>query len=116
DRQSIRTSNDVEFQYGDSSGKGRILEIGLRSEQPDGKKAAKPKYGGVQTMTLKHLEYLRVVTAGRGLLSDALPGSDKTATTEQAPLEVTCQGEFSFDVVGQLARFERQVVVRRLLP
>src|SRR5207302_3082434 len=53
DRQSIRTSNDVEFQYGDSSGKGRILEIGLRNEQPDGKKAAKSKYGGVQTVTLK---------------------------------------------------------------
>src|SRR5205823_3432890 len=69
-----------------------------------------------QTMTLRHLDYLRIATAGQGLLNDALPNSGKTATTEQVPIEVTCQGEFSFDVVGQLARFERQVVVRRLLP
>jgi hypothetical protein len=117
DRQSIRTANDVEFQYGDSSGKGRDLNIGLRSDPPGEKKAAKSKFGAVQTMTLQHLDYLRVVTAGQGLLSDARPGaSGNTATTEPAPIEVTCQGEFSFDVVGQLARFERQVQVRRLLP
>ncbi|MBW8883624.1 MAG: hypothetical protein JF612_02365, partial [Planctomycetia bacterium] len=116
DRQSIRTSNDVEFQYGDSSGKGRILEIGLRSDPPGEKKPAKSKYGALQTITLQHLDYLRIATAGQGLLNDALPGaSAKAGSTEPAPLEVTCQGEFSFDVVGQLARFERQVQVRRLL-
>src|SRR5437762_11066034 len=90
DRQSIRTSNDVEFQYGDSSGKGRILEIGLRSDPPGEKKPAKSRFGAVQTMTLQHLDYLRIATAGRGLLNDALPGaSGNTATTEPAPLEVT---------------------------
>ncbi len=117
DRQSIRTSNDVEFQYGDSSGKGRILEIGLRSDPPGEKKAAKSKFGAVQTVTLQHLDYLRIMTAGQGLLNDALPGGGtKAPAAEPSPIEVTCQGEFSFDVVAQLARFERQVLVRRLLP
>lgn len=117
DRQSIRTSNDVEFQYGDSSGKGRILEIGLRSDPPGEKKAPKSKYGAVQTVALQHLDYFRIVTAGQGLLNDAMPGaSGKTVTNEPTPIEVTCKGEFSFDVVAQLARFERQVQVRRLLP
>jgi hypothetical protein len=120
DRESIRTSNEVDFQYGDSSGKGRILEIALRTATPEEKKAGKSKLGAVQTVSLKHLDYLRVATAGRGLLGGALPenNSAPAATTggEQPPIEVTCQGEFSIDVVSRLARFERQVEVRRLLP
>jgi hypothetical protein len=120
DRESIRTSNEVDFQYGDSSGKGRILEIALRTATPEEKKAGKSKLGAVQTVSLKHLDYLRVATAGRGLLGNALPENNNTpavaAATEQPPIEVTCQGEFSIDLMSRLARFERQVEVRRLLP
>jgi hypothetical protein len=119
DRESIRTSNEVEFQYGDSSGKGRILEIALRTATPEEKKAGKSKLGAVQTVSLKHLDYLRVATAGRSLLGGALPENNNTPApatgSEQPPIEVTCQGEFSIDVVSRLARFERQVEVRRLL-
>ena len=68
DRQSIRTSNDVEFQYGDSSGRGRILEIALHSSEEGDKQKNKSPMGPLQTVTLRHLEYLRLATAGRSVL------------------------------------------------
>jgi hypothetical protein len=116
DRQSIRTSNEVEFQYGDSSGRGRILEIALRNGPSDAPRPAKAKLGAIHTVTLKHLDYLRLATQGPGLLGNAIPADGKAASNQSAPLEVTCKGEFNFDMIAQLARFERQVEVRRLLP
>jgi hypothetical protein len=129
DRQSIRTSNDVDFQYGDSSGRGRILEITLKSGEEGDKKQAKSHLGPLQSVTLRHLDYLRLATAGRGVLGGALPtakapaGAQDPAATiggaqpaDNAPIEVRCQGEFTFDCIAQIARFEKQVEVKRLLP
>jgi hypothetical protein len=115
DRQSIKTENDVEFRFGDSFGRGRMLHIGMRQQQPGEKKAAGP-FGNIQSITLKQLDYLHVATAGRGLLGDAIKSGDKAAADQNAPLEVTCQGEFAFDVVSQVARFQDRVEVRRLNP
>lgn len=128
DRESIRTANEVTFEYGDSSGRGKILEISLRSGEDDNKKKSKSSLGAVQHVTLRHLEYLRLASTGRGVLGDAIPAAKAANPTvpastmtpnpanENAPIEVRCQGEFSFDVVGQLAKFEKQVEVKRLLP
>jgi lipopolysaccharide export system protein LptA len=136
DRQSIRTSNDVEFQYGDSSGRGRILEIALKnSEEGDKQKKSKSPMGPLQTVTLRHLDYFRLATAGRGVLGGALPAakappsalpaesphklnhhSPAHSSPDSAPIELRCQGDFTFDCISQIARFEKQVEVKRLLP
>lgn len=115
DRQSIRTSNDVEFQYGDSTGRGRDLEITLLQDKRDAPRAARSKLGGIQTVLLKHLYFLRIATQGRGLLGDAIPTDGKNVAPQSPPLEVTCKGEFAFDVPAQLARFQEQVEVRQLI-
>jgi hypothetical protein len=116
DRQSIRTSNDVEFRYGESSGRGRMLEITLAQEQSGQNRARKSPLGGVQTVKLKHLEFLRIATAGGGLLGEASPAGGKRTENQSAPLDITCRGEFAFDVAAQLARFQDRVEVRRLTP
>jgi hypothetical protein len=115
DQESIRTSNEVEFQYGASAGRGRILEIALSSEPPDAAQTKKKKLPSVHTATLKHLDHLHVVTENGGILRNE-PADGPAAATATATLEVKCQGEVSFDVTSQLARFERQVEVRRLIP
>ena len=116
DRQSIRTSNKVEFTYGESSGSGRILEIALRGDQAEPAKKSRSRIGGLHTITLEHLDFLRIASEGRGILNNATPSDSPAAESQNAPLEVTCQGRFTFDMVKQLARFEKQVEVRRLLP
>jgi hypothetical protein len=116
DRQSIRTLHPVKFKYGDSKGLGRDLEIVLFQDQADKPRKTKSKMGGVQTVTLKHLDYLHVATEGRGLLGEPLAAGSKDTANDNAPIEVTCQGEFAFDVPAQLARFDDRVEVRRLIP
>jgi hypothetical protein len=128
DRESIRTANQVEFKYGDSSGRGRDLKIELQAGDDADKKKSKSRLGAVQNVTLGHLDYLRLASTGRGVLGDAIPAAKTTSTgpaqsfsppnsaNENAPIEVRCRGEFTFDVVAQLARFDEQVEVKRLLP
>src|SRR5262249_3897383 len=90
DRQSIRTSNDVELQYGDSSGRGRILEISLKnSEEGDKQKKSKSPMGPLQTVTLRHLEYFRFATAGRGVLGSTIPNSKPAAAGLVGPQPAT---------------------------
>jgi hypothetical protein len=113
DRQSIRTANDVEFQYGASSGRGRDLEIAMLQQEPGKPRVGRPRLGGMQSITLKKLEYLRIATTGNGLFGGA--AGQKADAGESATLEITCQDEFVFDVPGQLARFVKRVEVRRLV-
>ncbi len=128
DRESIRTANPVKFNYGDSSGSGSFLVIALRSGDDGDKKKSKSQLGAVQSVTLRQLDYLRLASTGRGVLGDAIPagkaGSPAAITSiatpgpanDNSPIEVRCKGEFTFDVVGQLARFDKQVEVKRLVP
>jgi hypothetical protein len=109
DRQSIHTANDVEFRYGDSSGRGRDLEITLLEPAVDGQQP-KRKFRGIHTLSLKRLHSLRVAIAPGGLAPNNVQQEPQTPT---APLEITCQGEFTFDVPRQLARFQDRVRVEQ---
>ncbi len=115
-RQVIKTYHPVEFRYGDSEGRGSDLEIKLLQPQAglDGKKTRAP-LGGMQSLRLGRLEYVRIATEGRGILGEAL-ADDSQPGGGAAPLEIKCQGWFEFDVLGQVARFVDQVEVLRLLP
>jgi len=115
DRESIRTANDVEFRYGASSGRGRDLEIALVQPAPD-QPRPKGKLRGVQSVTLKQLDYLRVAMAGGGLLPGGGAKAEQAEKTTKdvksaAPLEIRCRGNFMFDVARQVARFQDGVTV-----
>ena len=111
----IVSNYPIDFQFGDSRGRGSELKIVLQHAEAglDGKKK-RGALGGIQSLTLNKLEFARIETAGDGLLGEALPGQKKSA--QSAPLEVKCRGPFTFDVPAQVARFEYQVEVERILP
>ena len=116
-REQIVTSYPVEFQYGDSRGRGQGLEIKLRQPEvgPDGKKKKTGLMGGMESLQLHKLEYLRIETEGPGLLGDALAGQPSKAARSE-PLEIKCQGIFRFDFLTQEAMFHDHVEVLRVLP
>ena len=103
----------MEFQYGASSGRGRDLEIALLQKDPGQPRLSRPRLGGMQSITLKKLDYLHIATAGSGLFG--APGGGKPEGEDNATLEITCQDEFAFDIPEQLARFVERVEVRRLV-
>lgn len=122
DKETIRTANDVEFRYGDSSGRGRDLEIALLQRSEEEPAAPRSQALGVHSLTLRRLEYLRLVVPSASLPGAAPPrGSQLAAGLPQSPgeqlptspLEITCQGEFVFDFPSQVARFLDQVRVAR---
>jgi hypothetical protein len=112
----VYTFADVAFRYGDSTGRGSYLKINLLPK-PDGAAGnAKSSWGGVQSLTLEHIHQLRIVSAGTGLLGKTSAAGAKPEASGTNSIEVSCQGEFAFDMMSQVARFEQQVEVRRLTP
>jgi lipopolysaccharide export system protein LptA len=113
DRQRISTLDEVEFRYGDSSGRGRGLTIELLQPEPGQPRVRKSRLGGLQTVTLRQLDYLRVATGGAGLFGDS--PAQRSPAGSAPPLEITCRDGLVFDATQQLARFQDNVVVRRLV-
>lgn len=116
DRSRIYTPHEVEFRYGESRGSGRDLTIALLNEPADPSQPAKAKQSGVQSITLARLDQLHLAGGGQGLLGTELTKGRKDQAAAEAPVELTCQGPFTFDVVAQRARFEDAVEVLRLTP
>jgi hypothetical protein len=112
----VYTSDPVSFQYGDSVGRGRELEVNLLPK-PDGAEGNKnSSWSGVQSLTLLHIDQLRIASAGGGLLGTPTPGKSIAKTENAEWIEVTCTGPFTFDMLAQIAQFEDRVEVRRLMP
>ena len=123
DRDRIFTPHEVEFRYGENFGSGKDLTISLLDKSDDktnDKKSPKSKsaFGGVQMLTLARLDRLHIASGGEGLAGPVQGRASKPAKTAQAasaPLELTCRGPFSFDMVRQIARFDDRVQVLRQL-
>jgi len=118
DRDKIVTNYAVDFQFGESRGRGSGLKIILQQPElgPDGKKKKSGLFGGMQSLTLNRLEFMRIVTEGQGLLGETLPNAKPGAAAGGEPIEVKCGGPFTFDVASQVARFVHKVEVLRILP
>jgi hypothetical protein len=114
-RDSLFTTEDVEFHYGKSSGRGRDLTIVfLRDAAKAGSSSKSPSFDGVQSITLSHIERLRIATGGG--TSVAGPFGSALKPQQEGMLEVTCQGPFEFDFINQVAVFDKKVEVLRLVP
>lgn len=114
DSQRAFTPHDVDFQYGDSYGRGRDLTLFLKPSEKNGSETA---IGGVSALQLSRIERLHLDLPGTGLMPE-LPGSERpqTAAKMKAPIEITCRGMFVFDFEQRLAAFDDQVEITRLLP
>ncbi len=111
DRQRVFTPHEVVFNFGASHGRGRDLTIALLPKDPEDPSSG---IGGVRSLTLAKIEHLHLEMKGQGLLP-AMPGAGK-ASQSDAPLEVTCQGPFVFDVTNSTALFDDGVEVLRINP
>ncbi|WP_145097030.1 hypothetical protein [Anatilimnocola aggregata] len=115
DAQRAFTPHDVDFQYGDSFGRGRDLTLFLK---PSEKNGAETAIGGISTLQLSRIERLHLDLPGQGFMP-TLPGAEganPAATKRKAPIEITCRGIFVFDFEQRLAAFDDQVEITRLLP
>jgi hypothetical protein len=110
-KDSIKTLRDVEFRYGESHGKGRDLTIALLPKHPEDPNSG---VGGIRSITLEKIERLHIEAAGDALGGPA-GGAPQTARNN-APMEVTCQGPFVFDVLAETAMFDKGVEVQRVNP
>jgi hypothetical protein len=115
DRERILAPNDVEFHYGRSAGRGRDLTINLLREERGGRGAKSPSFKGVRSLTIRHIERLQIAVPSGKSMVGPLAGRP-AAGKESGPVEVTCQGPFVFDCQQQVALFEDQVEILRLVP
>ena len=110
EKQRIYTTREVEFRYGESHGRGRDLTIGLLPKDPEDPNSG---VGGVRSIALEKIDRLHIEAAGEAIGGLNASGN---APPNDAPLEVTCQGPFVFDVLTETAMFDRGVVVKRVNP
>lgn len=113
DSQRAFTPHDVEFQYGDSYGRGRDLTLFLK---PSEKSGAETAFGGVSTLQLSRIERIHLDLPGDSLVPNLSNTPATTPTKRKAPIEITCRGMFVFDFEQKLAAFDDQVEITRLLP
>jgi hypothetical protein len=112
----VFTNKDVAFRYGDSAGRGRYLRIDLLAKTDATGDKNKPSWSGVQSLTLEHIEQLRIASAGGGLLGTAPAAGSQPSAEANQWIEVSCAGQFRFDMLSQIAEFDKDVEVRRLVP
>ena len=108
EKSRVYTTQAVDFRYGESHGRGQDLSIALLPKDPEDPNSG---IGGVRSITLEKIERLHIETAG----GDPFAGQRKQQASS-APLEITCQGSFVFDVQSEIAMFERAVEVERVNP
>jgi len=113
DSQRAFTPADVDFQYGDSYGRGRDLTLFLKPSEANGEETA---FGGVSTLQLSRIERLHLDLPGDSLVPDLSNRPAAASPKKKAPIEITCRGMFVFDFEQRLAAFDDQVEITRLLP
>ncbi len=115
--EKIWTAADVSFQWGRTHGAGRDLTVALQHDSYD-RSAGAASYAGIQAVALRQVHHLTLDLADQRLLAkgaDGEPTSNPTLGKEAGLLDVACQGQFRLDLRRNVAFFEKQVLVRRLL-
>jgi hypothetical protein len=123
----LYTTAPVRFRMGQNVGGGRELEIRfLADEHSTPKDANGLKIAGFDTLEIRREVHMRMQLNAESLL----PGGEKQAKPGPAtqandpakpaapkpPVDVTCNGPFTFDFVRYVASVDRDVVVRQLNP
>ena len=117
----IYTSQTVDFRSGPHFGRGRQLHMHLlaragggRGDQP-GSNIAGLEYMELNSVERLHLDLSKAKMPASPLAAPqaaAAPGNGP-ASLSGGPLEIACRGPFRFNLVQQVATFERQVEVLR---
>ena len=119
-RQNIYTLNEVLFQFGPHSGKGRNLTIRLAHET-EGTAASFSTINGIEQLELAFVNWLELQPVGS---NDFGPPAEKrqpksnehhiSLGNQRTPLRLSCKGPFVFRMKEQTATFREHVVITQL--
>ncbi|MDZ4819748.1 MAG: hypothetical protein SGJ20_12335 [Planctomycetota bacterium] len=116
--QKLTSVHPVKFRHGPNSGSGEELLIDLLPA-PVGKKKSEsgPDIGGIERLTLQRNVQMNLIPRSAGIMpgSRSVDASSQLTTglpsTRNRPVDIRCLGPFQFDMVRQIATFNRQVDV-----
>lgn len=109
EKHRIYTIDDVEFEFGNSHGRGRNLGIELSLDTPlDAINTDFSKINGVKELKLGFLQKMRIQAPTQK------SNASRMLSGQNSPLEIRCQGAFGFDFENQKAEFFDRVVVKQL--
>ncbi len=120
----VWTPHLVQFRVGRSHGSGRGLTIELLSSDILGSQSIRPTtVAGVRRLELSHLDKAHLEAPPEGLFGETDHGRGPSAAPREAqdsalqtPVEISCQGPFTFDFEDFVASFADDVNVLRLHP
>jgi len=125
--QEVCTPNPLKFTWGKNYGSGQDMHIKLLADPSKaGSDINAPNVAGVEVFEMRRVERLHLESAASAspATSPASPASASNPTDAfmspaagaDLPVEITCRGAFTFNVVKRVATFVDQVNVVRVNP
>ncbi|MCE9547866.1 MAG: hypothetical protein K8T25_20535, partial [Planctomycetia bacterium] len=132
-QERIWTPHEVQFQLGPNHGSGRDLQILLVQANAGSRSAKHAMPRGIEAIELLRDVHLTAMLGNSGPLSGGPLGAKKQGGNQFAgganqppgqpappaaptPVDIVCQGAFRFDMIDNVATFEKQVRVVRTNP
>jgi hypothetical protein len=132
EKQTVTTSDPIEFRWGPHFGSGQDMQIRLLPDRRrTGKAAAGLSVAGIESFDLQHVDRLHLdlgkmdtekgmtpIVRSRPTVGQVGKLPDEAAGKPQvdAAVDITCRGSFRFDVVGRVATFNDTVHVEKPNP
>jgi lipopolysaccharide export system protein LptA len=115
DEQTVWTHNPVEFTWGRNSGRGRDMRIKLRTDPSKvGNDKNVPPYTGIELFEMQHIDSLHLEKSPAA--PNRTSGPMSAAAIADSPVEITCNGPFTFNNDKHVATFAKDVNVFRMNP
>jgi lipopolysaccharide export system protein LptA len=120
--QKVWTQSPVDFAWGKNSGRGRDMQIKLLTDPSKiGNDRNAPNVTGIEIFELQHIESLHLastpIASARTVPAPKQTNGFTTPTDfNDLPVEITCNGAFTFNVVKRVATFADKVNVMRVNP
>ncbi|MGD0653454.1 MAG: LptA/OstA family protein [Thermoguttaceae bacterium] len=115
--QEVWTLNQVEFTWGKNSGSGRDMHIKLLADPSKiGEDRNAPSVTGVELFEMRHIKGVHLESApsaqaGTSPAPNQTNGLMSAADFSNQPIDITCDGPFTFNVVKRVASFADKVFV-----
>ena len=119
----LYTASPVRFRMGQTVGGGQELEVRFLTDEHSSSKDNNFKISGFDSLEIRREVRMRMQLEASSLLGGndrepkakpAQPYDVKQAAAAKSPIDVTCNGPFTFDFVRYVASVDRDVVVRQL--
>ncbi len=120
--QEVWTRNPVDFTWGKNSGRGREMRIKLLADPSiAGKDKNAPNVSGIEVFEMRHIDSLHLESApSASAVVSPTPNQTQGFMSPDdfgnLPMDISCGGPFTFNVVKRVATFTKNVVVSRVNP